>query len=153
MKKLCIAAIAAGVLLSGCSQKETTIQPTHQVQEEKPSTPEQTELQYVPIDENKYDGIEKEMIKLVNLHAKYVNERNESSFKELYQDPDRFDLPPSEILKIEVNEFHNMKHTQGYVSVNITYRVLETKEVTTLSPNFFIAQGKESKEWNIVDLD
>ncbi|MBD8501194.1 hypothetical protein [Paenibacillus arenosi] len=151
IKRLCIAAIAIGVLLSGCSQKETTTPPIEKEQGEKPSTPEQTENQFTPLDESKYEGIENEMIKLVNLHAKYVNTKDETNFKKLFHNQD-YKLPSYEVLKNEMHEFRDMKQTQGYVAVKRTSRSLETNGVIEGYSVFFISSNKKG-EWKINGID
>ncbi|TVX87222.1 hypothetical protein [Paenibacillus agilis] len=150
MKRLCTAAIAAVVLLSGCSQKETTPS-IEKVQGEKPSTPVQTEFQFTPLDESKYEGTEKEMIKLVNLHAKYVNNKDETNFKKLFHNQD-YRLPSYEVLKNELHEFRDMKQTQGYVAIKRTSRSLKTNEVIEGYSVYFISCNKKGA-WKINGID
>ncbi|TVX91759.1 hypothetical protein [Paenibacillus agilis] len=149
------------IVVSGCGavQNQKTEGGNQQTvaEQEKNQETEQPKVNledivYTPIDESKYEGMELEMIKLVNLHAKYVNERDHNNFKQIRQSPD-VNLPNYKVMNFEILEFSNMKKTQGYVSVNMTYVGFESKVVESGIRNFFIAQNKETKKWFVKDVD
>ncbi|WP_028593348.1 hypothetical protein [Paenibacillus assamensis] len=163
MKKWIITVFAASiVVVSGCGaennqKKGDGENPQTVVEQKKNQEMEQPKVNledivYTPIDESKYEGMELEMIKLVNLYAKYVNTRDENKFKQIHRDS-HFKLPNFKVSDMKVIEFHHMKPTQGYVSVEMTRARFESREIETDRPNFFIAQNKETKQWYIVDLD
>ncbi|MGG4343705.1 hypothetical protein [Paenibacillus lautus] len=153
MKKLCVIIIVFSILLSGC--KSTTEIPTNTEQKIETEVPKQENdvPQFTPLDESKYDGIQKEMIKLINLHAKYVNLKDEEKFKELFDNQDQ-GLPSFEILGLKVDEFKEMKGNQGLVTIMLNVKPLEDNMLNEeLKFWYYIALNEEEGKWKIMSID
>lgn len=153
MKKLCAALIVFSILLSGC--RSATEMPINMEQNTDTEVPKQENAvpHFTPLDESKYEGIQKEMVKLINLHAQYVNERDEEKFKELFDNQD-YGLPTFEIMGLKVDEFQEMKRNQGLVSILLTIKPLEdNKLIEELKFWFYIALNEEEGKWKIMSID
>ncbi|WCF08265.1 hypothetical protein NDS46_29110 [Paenibacillus thiaminolyticus] len=105
------------------------------------------------LDESKYEGMQKEMIKLVNLYAKYTNERDEENFKRLFHPRRNYELPTMEILKMEVGEFKVIKETEGSVSIIMTKKSLKEKQVDEDMLSWYHILPNKAGEWKIIDID
>ncbi|MBT2765794.1 hypothetical protein [Paenibacillus sp. ISL-20] len=153
MKKLCAAIIVFSILLSGC--RSTTEIPTNTEQKTWTEVPKQENdvTQFTPLDESKYEGTQKEMIKLINLYAKYVNLKDEDKFKELFDNQD-YGLPSFEILGLEVDEFQQMKGNQGNVSIKLTVKSLEDNMLNEERKFwYYISFNEEEGKWKIMSID
>lgn len=153
MKKLSAAIIVFSILLSGC--RSTTAIPTNTEQKTgtEVSERENDVPQFTPLDESNYEGAQKEMIKLINLHAKYTNLKDEEKFKELFDNQD-YGLPSFEILGLEVDEFKQMKGNQGNMSIIVTVKSLEDKMLIEERKFwYYIALNEEEGKWKIKSID
>lgn len=153
MKKLCAAIIVFSILLNGC--RSTTEIPTNTEQKTGTEVPKQENdvTQFTPLDESKYEGTQKEMIKLINLYAKYVNLKDEDKFKELFDNQD-YGLPSFEILGLEVDEFQQMKGNQGNVSIKLTVKSLEDNILNEERKLwYYISFNEEESKWKIMSID
>ncbi|KOR87872.1 hypothetical protein [Paenibacillus solani] len=108
---------------------------------------------FTPLDESKYEGIQKEMVKLINLHAQYVNEQDEERFKELFNYQD-YGLPSFEVLGLEIEDFHEMEGNQGLVSMILTIKPHEDNSLNEdLKFWYYIALNEEEGKWKIMSID
>lgn len=153
MKKLCAAIIIFSILLSGCmSTREILVNTEQKTGTEVPEL-DYAVPQFTPLDESKYDGTQKEMVKLINLHAQYVNEKDEEKFKELFDNQD-YSLPSFEVLGLQVDEFHEMKGNQGLVSMILTIKPHEGNGLNEdLKYWYHIALNEEEGKWKIMSID
>lgn len=156
MRKLCAALIVFSILLSGCkSSTDATEIPinTKQNTETEVSKQENAVPQFTPLDESEYEGILKEMIKLINQHAQYVNAKDEEKFQELFDNQD-YGLPSFEVLGLVVDEFQPMKGNQGLVSILLTIKPLEDNRlIEELKFWYYIALNEEEGKWKIMSID
>ncbi|KOP64811.1 hypothetical protein AMS62_05770 [Bacillus sp. FJAT-18019] len=115
--------------------------------------PENSVPQFTPLDESKYEGIHKEMVKLINLHAQYVNAKDEEKFKELFNYQD-YGLPSFEVLGLEIEKFHEMEGNQGLVSMILTIKPHEDNSLNEdLKFWYYIALNEEEGKWKIMSID
>ncbi|MGG3284477.1 hypothetical protein [Paenibacillus solani] len=141
------------IFLSGCrSATEIPINMEQKTGTEVPD-PEYAVPQFTPLDESEYEGIQKEMIKLINQHVQYVNAKDEEKFKELFDNQD-YGLPSFEVLGLVVDEFQPMKGNQGLVSILLTIKPLEgNRLIEELKFWYYIALNEEEGKWKIMSID
>jgi len=153
MKKLCAAIIVFSILLSGCMSTREILVNTEQRTGTEISRQEDAVPSFTPLDESKYEGIQKEMVKLINVHAQYVNEQDEERFKELFNYQD-YGLPSFEIMGLKVDEFQEMKGNQGLVSILLTIKPHEGNGLNEdLKYWYHIALNEEEGKWRIMSID
>ncbi|RXZ82960.1 hypothetical protein EBB07_08600 [Paenibacillaceae bacterium] len=104
------------------------------------------------LDESQYTGDEQLFVKLINLHAKYINERDEKRYFGMLTRENNFneELPEYTIIHLKKPDFGQMSDTQALIWVTKT-TVKNMLDVNVSTPFYLFV--KEDGEWKLQDID
>ncbi|WP_427050997.1 hypothetical protein [Paenibacillus sp. TC-CSREp1] len=153
-KMLLVSSVVLSMLLmAACgNEKEKapeTVQSTDQETNQTEETDQVQKEQNPMVDEAKYEGEEKELVKILNLSTKYRNEGNEKEYMGLVSNEPNTpinQMNANKIVDMQVESIDGITDTQGTISANVT---LEGSEPGLNMYVFHKVDGM----WKIYDID
>jgi len=106
------------------------------------------------ISEDKYEGDELDIVRLINQRIKYVQEGNESKYMELFYEESPINgLPRYKLQKVKLtSDIEICEQRRFYIAVVQAEDIMETGEM--FNSQYVFLKPKETDEgWQIADID
>lgn len=142
------------LLMAACgNEKAQAPEPVQSTDQEPNQTEEKEQVQKEKnpiVDEAKYEGEEKELVKILNLSTKFRNEANEKEYMDLVSKEANTtinQMNANKIVDMQVESIDGITDTQGTISTNVT---LEGSDEPGFQMYVF---HKIDGVWKLYDID